>query len=70
MHAPPLSRSTEGSPEARRIEVRGLSKAFGANAAEALELARAGATKAEILERTGSVLAVNDVSFSVDAGEI
>jgi len=70
MHAPPSSRSTEGGPEARRIEVRGLSKAFGANAAEALELARAGATKAEILERTGSVLAVNDVSFSVDAGEI
>ena len=70
MHGVPAARTAEDGPEARRIEVRGLSKAFGANSAEALELARAGASKAEILERTGSVLAVNDVSFSVDAGEI
>src|SRR5690606_8876614 len=54
----------------RRIEVRGLSKAFGANPAEALKLARGGASEAQILEQTGAVLAINDVSFSVDAGEI
>lgn len=53
-----------------RIEVRGLSKAFGSNPAEALKLAREGASKAQILEQTGAVLAINDVSFSVDAGEI
>ncbi|MHA6686308.1 quaternary amine ABC transporter ATP-binding protein [Mesorhizobium sp. A556] len=50
--------------------MRGLSKAFGANPAEALRLARDGASKAQILEQTGAVLAINDVSFSVDAGEI
>ena len=35
-----------------------------------VELTSTAANKAEILERTRSVLAVNDVSFSVDAGEI
>jgi len=70
MHGAPAARSAGDGPGARRIEVRGLSKTFGAGSAEALALARAGATKAEILERTGAVLAVNDVSFSVDAGEI
>jgi glycine betaine/proline transport system ATP-binding protein len=50
--------------------VRGLSKAFGASPKEALKLARDGASKAQILEQTGAVLAINDVSFSVDAGEI
>ena len=70
MHGAPAAHATADGSPARRIEVRGLSKAFGASAAEALELARTGAGKAEILEHTGSVLAVNDVSFSVDAGEI
>lgn len=55
---------------ARRIEVRGVSNAFGTKADEALELARQGVSKSEILKRTGAVLAIDDVSFSVDAGEI
>lgn len=54
----------------RRIAVRGLSRIFGTRADEALALVDKGASKSEILDRTGTVIAVNDVSFSVDAGEI
>ena len=54
----------------RRIEVRGVGKAFGVDAGEALALARQGVSKSDILKRTGAVVAIDDVSFSVDAGEI
>jgi glycine betaine/proline transport system ATP-binding protein len=59
-----------GSRSPRRIEVRNVSKAFGSSANEALSLARQGASRNDILKQTGTVLAVDNVSFSVDAGEI
>ncbi|TKT78297.1 betaine/proline/choline family ABC transporter ATP-binding protein [Aquamicrobium sp. LC103] len=62
--------SAEVTSVPRRIEVRGLSKVFGADVAQALSLRRQGLSKSEIIERIGAVVAVDEVSFSVDAGEI
>lgn len=62
--------STDPVSASRRIEVQGLSKVFGTNVEEALSLKRNGLSRAEILEQTGAVVAIDDVSFSVDAGEI
>jgi glycine betaine/proline transport system ATP-binding protein len=53
-----------------RIAVRGVSKIFGAETDRALRLMREGHDKVAILERSGCVIAVNDVSFTVAAGEI
>ncbi|MEO3431546.1 betaine/proline/choline family ABC transporter ATP-binding protein [Inquilinus sp. CAU 1745] len=62
--------STNSTSASRRIDVQGLSKVFGTNVEEALSLKRNGLSRAEILEQTGAVVAIDDVSFSVDAGEI
>ncbi|MET3661791.1 quaternary amine ABC transporter ATP-binding protein [Aquamicrobium ahrensii] len=70
MHGIHPPESPDSQQAARRIEVRGVSKAFGTKAGEALELARQGVSKSEILKQTGAVLAIDNVSFSVDAGEI
>ena len=52
------------------IEVRSVWKVFGTGAsAAAVDLARSGADRSEILERTGSTIGVRDVSFSVAKGE-
>jgi glycine betaine/proline transport system ATP-binding protein len=59
--------STSASP---RIDVQGLSKVFGTEIEEALSLKREGLSRREIIERTSAVVAIDDVSFSVDAGEI
>ncbi len=52
------------------LRCRGLSKVFGARAQEALELARQGVSRAEVLRRTGANVAVHDVSFEVGRGEL
>ena len=53
------------------IECRGLWKAFGGRAAEALAaVEREGLTKADVLAKFGCVLAVANVSFSVLRGEV
>jgi glycine betaine/proline transport system ATP-binding protein len=52
------------------IEVEGLTKVFGNDPSKGLQLAREGVSKAEILDRTGQVLAVTDVSFEVEQGEL
>ncbi len=52
------------------IDCSNLWKIYGPHEQEALAAARAGADKAEILDRYGSVLGVADVSFSVLPGEI
>ena len=59
-----------GEETSERIAVCGVSKIFGAATDEALRLLREGHGKADVLKRTGCVVAVNDVSFSVGAGEI
>ncbi|KMN83813.1 glycine betaine/proline transport system ATP-binding protein [Chromobacterium alkanivorans] len=53
-----------------KIEVRNLYKVFGGKTAEVMRLLRAGERKDEVFRRTGAVVGVNDVSFSVQAGEI
>jgi len=53
-----------------KIKVSHLFKIFGPQPEEALKLAKEGVDKDEIYRQTGSVVAVNDVSFSVEEGEI
>ena len=64
------SETVEGDQKAR-LEVQGLWKVFGANAREVVDSPEtATATKEEILERTGCVVAVKDISFDVRVGEV
>jgi glycine betaine/proline transport system ATP-binding protein len=54
------------------IECRDLSKVFGGGpaVAEALALARDGIDRADVQRRTGATVAVHDVSFTVEPGEL
>ncbi len=53
-----------------QILAKGLSKVFGSDPERGLELREQGATKQEILEDTGLVLAVDDATFDVRESEI
>lgn len=53
-----------------KIIVKNLVKAFGSRPKLALEKLKKGWTKKEILEKTGQTVGLNNVSFSVDEGEI
>ncbi len=53
-----------------KIVVNSLYKIFGSNPEKALRLLKEGATKDEILEKTGQGVGIADVSFHVDEGEI
>jgi glycine betaine/proline transport system ATP-binding protein len=53
-----------------RIVVRNLYKIFGSAPDEALRQIAAGRSKDEVHEATGSVVAINDVSFAVEPGRI
>ncbi len=53
-----------------KLVVKELYKIFGEEPEEALGLAQQGLDKDEVFRRTGSVVAVNNVSFSVREGEI
>lgn len=52
------------------LELVGLTKVFGPDPHRALKALRAGKSKAELLESTGHVLGVNDVSLGVEQGEL
>ncbi|AXI08711.1 glycine betaine/L-proline ABC transporter ATP-binding protein [Oceanobacillus zhaokaii] len=52
------------------IEVKNLTKVFGKNTKQALQLLDKGLTKEAILKETGNSVGVNRASFSVEAGEI
>jgi len=52
------------------IEVSGLWKIFGPNPEQILHSEMRSASKADILEETGQVVAVRDVSFNVNQGEL
>ena len=52
------------------LRVSGLTKVFGAGEREALRLAGEGLGRGEIQQRTGATLAVHDVSFEVERGEL
>jgi len=51
------------------VEVKGLWKIFGKKAKEILNSDLRSATKKSLLETTGCVMAVRDVSFTVKEGE-
>ena len=53
-----------------KIQIRDLTKVFGAKPDQALALLRQGLPKDEIFQRTGQVVGVNKVSFDVQAGDI
>ena len=52
------------------LRASGLTKVFGAREQEALRLAGEGVARDEILRRTGSTLAVHEVGFAVERGEL
>jgi len=52
------------------IEVSGLWKIFGDNTEEIVNSEKRTATKEALLEETGSVVAVRDVSFKIHRGEL
>ncbi|CAB3637819.1 Glycine betaine/proline betaine transport system ATP-binding protein ProV [Paraburkholderia phenoliruptrix] len=52
------------------LTVKNLSKIFGPKPQRAAELVKQGLGRNEIFEQTGNMVAVNDVSLSVRAGEI
>lgn len=52
------------------LTVKNLSKIFGPKPERAAELIKQGLGRNEIFEQTGNMVAVNDVSLSVKAGEI
>ncbi|TVP96893.1 MAG: glycine betaine/L-proline ABC transporter ATP-binding protein [Acholeplasmatales bacterium] len=51
------------------LEVRNVYKIFGKNPEKARTMSEQGHSKAEILEKTGNTIGVNNVSFTVEAGE-
>ena len=55
---------------AKQIEIDHLFKVFGDAPESALELARQGVSKQEIVQRTGQSIGVFDVSFTIESGEI
>ena len=55
---------------AKQIEVDHLFKVFGDAPEGALELARQGLSKQEIVQRTGQSIGVFDASFTIQSGEI
>ena len=61
-----------GTTTTPRIRVQNLTKVFGTGAAadEAVELAGRGVGRNDILARTGSTLAVQDLSFDIAPGEL
>ncbi|HYH29025.1 MAG TPA: glycine betaine/L-proline ABC transporter ATP-binding protein [Pseudonocardia sp.] len=62
----------ELSPDGPMIRCHDLTKVFGTGSAvqRALTMTREGADRAEVQERTGATLAVHDISFTVDPGEL
>lgn len=53
-----------------KIEVRNLTKIFGDNVKDALELVKEEKEKAEIMAKTKATVAVNHVDFCINEGEI
>jgi glycine betaine/proline transport system ATP-binding protein len=54
----------------KKLEVKKLTKIFGENQEEALELINKNESKQDILEKTGATVGVYDASFEVEEGEV
>ncbi|MGO3802575.1 MAG: glycine betaine/L-proline ABC transporter ATP-binding protein, partial [Fusobacterium sp.] len=54
----------------KKVEVKNLYKVFGKKNKKALELLKKGESKDVILKKTKQVVALNNVSLSVNDGEI
>jgi glycine betaine/proline transport system ATP-binding protein len=66
-----LNESTKAQlSKTARLQVEGLTKIYGGRHNEALQMLAAGVTPREILAATQQVVAVSNVSFSVEQGEI
>ena len=65
----PMPDSHASSEKQHEVEVEHLYKVFGPRPEHAIELLEEGKSKEEILEETGSTVAVNDASFEVRKGE-
>ena len=52
------------------IEIKNLYKIFGNNEVEALRLVKKGMTKDELLEKTNSVLGLNNINLNIPKGKI
>lgn len=57
------------APDSACLQIRGLWKVFGSQVDEAIEMAEAGSSRDDILEKTGSTVAVRNVSFEVQRSE-
>ena len=55
---------------AKQIRVEHVFKVFGNHPQQALALAREGAGKQQILEKTGQSIGVFDADFTIEAGEL
>lgn len=53
-----------------KIEVRNVFKVFGKREKEALAMIKEGQSKADVMAKTGSVVGINDLSLSIQAGEV
>lgn len=53
-----------------KIEAKNLVKVYGSQTKKALEMLQKGGNKEQIFEKTGQTIAVNNVSFSIQSGEI
>lgn len=56
--------------QSAKIVVKNLYKVFGEDTREAMRLLNLGETKDSVFRNTGQIVGVNNVSFSVDEGEI
>ena len=52
-----------------KIVVEGVYKIFGRDAEAALDMTRSDEAKSAILEKTGCVVALNDINLEIGAGE-
>ena len=52
-----------------KIEIKNVYKIFGDNPAKVLPMVQEGATKEEVLEKTGHTVGLDNVSISVEEGE-
>jgi glycine betaine/proline transport system ATP-binding protein len=65
-----VSRAVDMATGTEILQVKNLSKIFGQKPERAVELLRQGLGRNEIFDTTGNMVAVDDVSLSVRAGEI